>query len=223
MRVYNPEAASGKVISLSTDQQRHAKALRVRTIEPIFVFDGMGREYRAEHIEKVSYRCVEEITPLRALKHITLAISCAKGNRMDTLIEKVSELGVRTIIPLICDRSIVKPRVGKIARWKKISIEACAQCGRADLPHIHQPMPLSSVLEKVRDHDRAFFCLPHGRPGNFDAQKIMFIVGPEGGFTDEEIAAAQHTGCHLLTLASTILRIETAGITAASQATLPKT
>lgn len=220
MRVYRPDASIGATITLSDEQKRHARALRVQPEDPIFVFDGKGKEYRAEHIEKVrgAYKCTEEIPPRLVPGHLTLAIACAKGNRMDTLVEKATELGVKEIIPTSFARSIVKPRAGKIARWRTLSIEACAQSGRADLPKIHELTPYAEVLEKVRDHDAAYLCVPHGKRGDLSQDSILFIVGPEGGFTDDEEHQALAQGCTSLQLSPTILRIETAGIAALAQA-----
>lgn len=219
MRIYKPKAVLGMEISLTKEEQRHIKVLRLKPGEKIYVFDGQGNEYAAEHKGKVSetLKLVEKVDKTRQPRHkITLAIAPAKGYRMDFLVEKATELGVSTIIPTICERSIVRPGDSKIDRWRKIAIEACCQSGRATIPEITKPQTFQMILEKVSEYDKAYICDIKGNEGKGAANTIVFI-GPEGGFSPEEIEKALETGIMPLKLSENILRVETAGITAVSE------
>jgi 16S rRNA (uracil1498-N3)-methyltransferase len=219
MRIYNAEAKLNGRIELNREQQRHAKVLRLQKGELIGVFDGLGNEYQAVYSGKVSDPIhLDKKVPvsMEGEADITLAIAPAKGNRMDVLVEKATELGVKKIIPIICERGIVKPKEGKIDRWRKIATEACCQSGRSIVPEIVMPMPYNEALEKVMG--RAYICdiTGTGMDKNTKSETTVFI-GPEGGFTEQELEMAEKKGIKKIKLANSILRIETAGIAAIAQ------
>ena len=224
VRLYAPEAEIGKEITLSKDQVRHLKVLRVREGEKIGIFDGKGHEYEAVYSQKVregKFAIEREIKPRKEPSvKVTLAIAVPKGARMDVLVEKVSELGVNRIVPIICSRSVVLPREAKVDRWRKITLEACAQSERSIVPTISESIEFGKLLDTVKEYNHAFVCHVSGEPlakAYDDCESVLVIIGPEGDFTPAEIDAAKEAGCTLVSLGTTILRTETAGITAVAQ------
>jgi len=223
-RLYVPHAQPGKEITLTHEQVRHLKVLRLSEGEKIRIFNGTGAEFEVSYSEKVrNGRVVLDKTvqgrPEPTVK-ITLAIAVPKGARMDTLVEKVSELGVVSIVPIICSRSIVNPHEAKIERLRKIAIEASCQSQRSIVPTISDPIPFTELLQKSKEYNQTFLCHSTGYPlarTYTDSTSALIIVGPEGDFTPAEIDAAKEAGCVLVSLGPTILRTETAGIAAVAQ------
>lgn len=212
-RIYAPEAQAGAELALSKEDIRHLKVLNVQKGELIRIFDGKGHEYEAPYDEKV--RLNKEIQPRKeASVAITLATATPKGDRMDVLVEKVSELGVLRIVPISCERGIVKPRDTKLERLQKIAIEACAQSERAVVPTIDTLTSFKAVLSTIKEYDNAYICHPDGEAIGNVGKKILLLVGPEGGFTDNEITQAVAAGAKKIKLSNSILRVETAAITA---------
>ncbi len=213
----------GKEIALTKDQIRHLRVLRVKEGEKIGVFDGKGHEFEAIYSEKVSNKIKLEKAVKAQLEprvKITLAAAVPKGARMDVLVEKVSEIGVNNIVPIICSRSVVKPREAKVDRLRRIALEACAQSERSIVPTISEPIAFADLLDTVKQYNHVFICHKSGVPlaeAYDDCESVLVIVGPEGDFTPAELEAAKEAGCILVTLGPTILRTETAGIAAVAQ------
>lgn len=225
VRLYVPEAEKGKEAAISKEQVRHLKVLRLKEGDKIGIFDGKGHEFEATYSGKVSNKIKldKEIKGQEELKiKITLAIAVPKGARMDVLVEKVSEIGVSNIVPMICSRSVVEPREAKVERWRKIVIEACAQSERSIVPTISEPVKFGELLSTIKQYNHAFICHKTGIPLTkeyCECPDIILIVGPEGDFTPAEMEAAKEAGCTLVSLGPTILRTETAGIVAVAQIT----
>ncbi len=222
--MYAPEAEKDKEIAFTKDQIRHLNVLRLKEGEKIGVFDGKGHEFEIVYSEKVrsgKVRLDREIKPREEPKvKITLAMAVPKGARMDFLVEKVSEIGAFGIVPIICSRSVVKPREAKVDRLRKIAIEACAQSERSIVPTISEPIELGELLSTVKNYNHAFICHKTGQPlakAYSECATALVIVGPEGDFTPAELDAAKEAGCTLVSLGPTTLRTETAGITAVAQ------
>jgi 16S rRNA (uracil1498-N3)-methyltransferase len=223
VRLYKENAEIGQKVALSKDQVRHLKVLRVKEGEKIRVFDGKGHEFEGTYAGKVSDELLLE-KEVDARKEpavqATLAIAVPKGARMDVLVEKVSEIGAANIVPILCSRSVVKPSEAKVGRWRKIAIEACAQSGRSIVPKVLQPITFSELLPTIKQYNHAFICHPSGQPlakAYCECATALVIVGPEGAFTEAELEAAKSEGCTAVSLGPTILRTETAGITAIAQ------
>jgi len=224
VRLYVPEAQKGKGITISKDQARHLNVLRLKEGEKIGIFDGKGHEYEAIYSQKVSEGKVlierEVKAQTEPAVRITLAAAAPKGARMDVLIEKASEIGVSNIVPIICSRSVVKPGEGKVDRLRRIALEACAQSERSIVPTISEPIEFGKLLDTVKNYNRVFICHKTGLPLNkeyTECASILLIVGPEGDFTPAELEAAKEAGCTPVSLGTTILRTETAAITAVAQ------
>ncbi|MCX5751698.1 MAG: 16S rRNA (uracil(1498)-N(3))-methyltransferase [Candidatus Saganbacteria bacterium] len=152
---------------------------------------------------------------------ITIAQGIPKAKKMDLIIEKGTELGVSAIIPTLCERSIPKPQADKLERWKRIAKEAAEQCGRLVVPQIHPITKFEDVLNLKEEYDLALIPweiekenslkkvltnLPH------PPQKVLILIGPEGGFGSIEVERAKEKGFTPITLGNRILRTETVAL-----------
>ncbi len=221
--------AVGNALLLPADAAHHfAVVLRGRVGQALVLFDGTGVEAQAvvTQIEKKqvtvtidSVAVVERESPLA----IHLAIGVSRGERMDFVLQKSTELGVSAITPLLCERTEVRLSAErwqkKSEQWQKIVIAACEQSGRARLPQLHAPMSLEDCL--VQDVSEQRFVLHHRSDVSLKKieavpRSVLLVVGPEGGLSASEIAVAQHAGCSNLTLGPRVLRTETAPLAAIS-------
>jgi 16S rRNA (uracil1498-N3)-methyltransferase len=241
-RFYAPPAAFGpgeQSVKLSAEETRHARdVLRLQSGDEVFVFDGAGREFQCtvQTIKRDSTELsvIAEVEPTRpeSSLNLTLAIALLKGEKFDLVIQKSTELGVKRIVPLDTERADVRPRDNegahkRVARWRRIALEAAKQTGRACVPEIVAPLTynlllMSAVEEKEISSNvtRLMFSERDGRSlseatNSFAGQptEIVALVGPEGGWTDEEIDLARKSGWEIVTMGGRTLRAETAGIT----------
>jgi 16S rRNA (uracil1498-N3)-methyltransferase len=154
---------------------------------------------------------------------IDVAQGVPKGSKMDFVVEKLSELGVRTVLPVMTERTIVH-EVGssKLERWRRLARAAAAQSGRRDLLEVADPLPFERLCERMAGYDAVLFLWEVAAPERLrerlaevrGAGQVLIVVGPEGGFSHAEAEAAQAAGARLLSLGSRILRTETAGLVA---------
>ena len=227
-RIYTPgpltEAAS--VVLDASPSQHLAKALRKQVGDPVVIFDGRGSEYSAT-ITSVDKRAVTlqvgstRLSDVESPLTTELAIAISRGERMDWVVQKATELGVSKITPLITERVEVKlpaDRAAKrIAHWQQVAVSACEQSGRTRLPEIATITPLRTWLEATSSERR--FVLHH-RAGTTDAfagptpASVKLLIGPEGGLTADEISAAQSYQFEALQLGPRVLRTETAPLAA---------
>lgn len=225
-RVYTPQTLiENAVVAIEAGPSRHiARVLRLGPGDLLDVFDGRGNEYRAEVVvaakDAVQVRPIERLTrryesPLR----LTLAQGVCRSERMDYAIQKAVELGVDTIVPVLCQRSVVRldrDRAAKrLGHWQAVVISACEQCGRNHLPDLRDPIPLAAWLQ-TPPTGLGLVLKPGGgaiRGLRRDSQ-VTLVVGPEGGLDDAETARAEMAGYRPLGLGPRILRSETAGIAA---------
>lgn len=153
---------------------------------------------------------------------ITVAQGVPKGQKMDFVVEKLTELGVAAIIPLQSERTIVTDvSANKIERWRRLAKTAAQQCGRSDIPQVAEPQDFAGLVSAFSGYDAVLFpwelaesaplreTLP---PLVSDARRILVVVGPEGGFSHGEADAAGAAGAHSISLGSRILRTETAAL-----------
>ncbi|WP_041589418.1 16S rRNA (uracil(1498)-N(3))-methyltransferase [Thermoanaerobacterium thermosaccharolyticum] len=160
--------------------------------------------------------------------NITLYQGLPKSDKMDLIIQKCTEIGIKKIVPVETEFSTIKIKekniYNKINRWKKISLEASKQSGRSIVPDVLVPVGFKDALESLNEFD---LCLiPYEKETNmrlkdvlkknFDAKNICVFIGPEGGFSENEIMAAIEYGAIPVTLGPRILRTETAGIVTSS-------
>ena len=153
---------------------------------------------------------------------ITLAQAILKGDRMSWLVQKATELGVARIVPMETDRVVARPAgagAARQTRWARIAREAVKQCGRVVVPVIDPPRPFAAVLVEVASHDATWVCWEGGgqaivATAEGTPTRLLLLVGPEGGFTLDEVAAAEAAGARRVSLGPRILRAESAGLAA---------
>ena len=209
---------------LEGDEARHlARVMRAKTGDTVELFDGQGTSWTAtvQAIQRdhVSLHLDEKQSETISNKPtITLAVALPKGDRQKWLIEKITELGTDSLVPLTTTRSVAEPTAAAISRLQRGVIESCKQSGRNRLLEITQPQSLHNLLTTSSASLRILAC-PDGTPMQSILLKpidnILIAIGPEGGFTDEEIRTANASGFAQMSLCQNILRIETAAIAAA--------
>lgn len=224
-RFYAPsENIVGQIITLDADETKHLRdVLRLHEGEKISVFDGTGSDFlcEIEKIEKLKtlLKIVENIPNFReSALNLTLAVALLKGEKFDWVVQKACELGVSDIIPLITKRADVKIKDKKesdkkLDRWQRISLEAAKQCGRSRLMQIEEAIDFKKFIESSSG-TRLLFSERNGEKFTEvkSAEKIVAIIGSEGGWEDAEIEFAREKGVQIITLGGRILRAETAGI-----------
>ncbi|MCK4685255.1 MAG: 16S rRNA (uracil(1498)-N(3))-methyltransferase [Pirellulales bacterium] len=209
---------------LEGDEARHlARVMRAKTGDTVELFDGQGTSWTAtvQAIQRnhVSLRLDQKQSETIYHKPIiTLAVALPKGDRQKWLIEKITELGTDSLVPLTTTRSVAEPTAAAISRLQRGVIESCKQSGRNRLLEITQPQSLHNLLTTSSASLRILAC-PDGTPMQSILLKpidnILIAIGPEGGFTDDEIRTANASGFAQMSLCQNILRIETAAIAAA--------
>lgn len=226
--VPHPKIENG-ILKVEGDEVKHIrKVLRLRVGDPLSVFDGSGKEYEGVIVEERSSSIsilVGTISPSKRESEleITLAQSLLKGEKMDYLIQKATELGVKRIVPFISSRSIPllekAKRLERHRRWKKIAVEASKQCGRGVIPEIDPPGDYHELLGSVPEGALKFILwekegerLKGALKTAGRSSRIFFIVGPEGGFSREEVEEAKRSDFVPVTLGERILRAETASL-----------
>ena len=217
-----PPAGSRAV--LEGDEARHvARVMRAQPGTELEVFDGQGQWWTATvlGIERGTVRlelgeCQNEPTTEPSL---TLAVALPKGDRQKWLIEKLTELGVTRLIPLRTVRGVAAPTAAAIERLRRGVIEACKQCGRCQLLQIAEASTLESLGTQQPTAQRLLADpggLPLAAAVASTGGDLLAAIGPEGGFTVEEIATAEAAGFKRVSLGPHILRIETAAIAMAA-------
>lgn len=203
----------GEAADLGAGERDHLfKTLRARPGEVVELFDGRGG--RMDGVVREG-RVVEILTAERVPEpERKLFLYCAAPRRakFDVLLKQAAELGVRSIRLIECARSVAKPEGSD--RWQALLQEGCKQSKNPFLPEIVPPVPLAAALEEIRREGiRAFFgAVRSGERGGESAAKLAWIVGPEGGFTDEEEAAMRAARVRGLNLGPYVLRLETAAV-----------
>lgn len=219
----------GHVYITGTDVVHISRVLRLGPGAPLTVLDGRGKAYEAV-IEQVGTNeivcCIRKefdaatAPPIK----ITLVQGIPKGNKMDLIIEKGTELGVSRFIPLTCRRAVVKLEDGrsvkKLERWQRIAMESAKQCRRPDIPEVSEPADWGKVLSGMPPHAAGLIpweeedsqTLKDFLEGSPPGEEIYVFIGPEGGFDPGEVEMARERGICPVSLGSRILRTETAGI-----------
>jgi 16S rRNA (uracil1498-N3)-methyltransferase len=196
--------------------------LRSKVADPLMVFDGKGHAFLAEitAIQKKSVQvCIQEVVPSipESPLSIHLGQAISRGEKMDYTLQKAVELGANTITPLFSARCGVQYPAArlenKMAHWQQIIVSACAQSGRDTLPHIFPPQSLSTWIAARQEtcrlllHPREARSLKTLSPPRGE---VCLLVGPEGGFSEEEVSSAIQSGFETISLGPRILRTETA-------------
>ena len=215
------------VVELPDDVVRHLNVLRVKNTEEIVLFNGNGKSYPAlpEVLEKrrASVRILrEEAADNESPLNITLVQAVSAAERMDFTLQKSVELGVAEIRPIISERCVVRlsgERAEKrVARWQEIVVSACEQSGRNIMPKV---LPLTTYAQALQQlpQETAKLLMSLNRAQKLSdvrpqSGKVVFMVGPEGGWTEKEEQQAFDAGFQSVTLGKRVLRTETASLAA---------
>jgi 16S rRNA (uracil1498-N3)-methyltransferase len=233
-RVFLPAAcfASGEVRIAGSPHRHLARSLRVRSGDRFLATDGEGREYLLEAAEVQRHELVgrvvsESESPPGPGARLSLAIAPPKQGRMEIAVEKVVECGVGRIVPIRAARSVVRTRDGSARgeRWRRVAQSATAQSGRVHLPEI---APIQSLSSAYRGASSGRIVVAHPGPGACSMtnalaglgpeEEVTIFVGPEGGFTADEVEEGRRFGAAEVSLGPNRLRTETAAIVAATLA-----
>ncbi|WP_455251961.1 16S rRNA (uracil(1498)-N(3))-methyltransferase [Neisseria sp.] len=215
------------VVELPDNVVRHLNVLRVKNTEEIVLFNGNGKSYPAlpEVLEKrrASVRILrEESTDNESPLNITLVQAVSAAERMDFTLQKSVELGVAEIRPVISERCVVRlsgERAEKrVARWQEIVVSACEQSGRNIVPKVLPLTTYAQALQQLPQETTKLLMSLNRAQKLSDVQpqsgKVVFMVGPEGGWTEKEEQQAFDAGFQSVTLGKRVLRTETASLAA---------
>ncbi len=217
---------AGSVCALPEDSAHHAvHVLRLREGDEVTLFNGRGGEFAARiaavqrlriSIDLLQHRAVERESPLR----VTLVQGISAGEKMDSTVRKVVELGVSEVQPVLAARSVARPKgeraEGRRGHWQKIAIAACEQCGRNRIPQIHPLVPLQDY--RPQGDGMKILLSPESKLQlsklSLTGNSFILAAGPEAGFTAQEEAALAAAGFVPASLGPRVLRTETAAVAA---------
>jgi 16S rRNA (uracil1498-N3)-methyltransferase len=219
-------------VTLIADEARHLReVLRLKPGDEVYVFNGAGKEFlsRIEESRRDTARLqlIREVEPARpeSQLQLTLALALLKGEKFDLVVQKATELGVTRIVPVTTRHADIRLRDGsdaakRVTRWQRIAMEAAKQSGRAVVPNVANMLTFASLIETSGSGGN---CLMFSeRDGRSlletkeqiaaNAKQMTALVGSEGGWSDEEIAATRAAGWSIVTVGGRTLRAETAAI-----------
>jgi 16S rRNA (uracil1498-N3)-methyltransferase len=239
-RFYAPPSAfnsNADGVTLASDEARHLRdVLRLKVGDEVYVFNGAGKEFHCTVEESrrdtAQLKVISEVAPARSESplQLTLAVALLKGEKFDLVVQKATELGVARVVPVVTKLADIRLRdesdaAKRVARWQRIALEAAKQSGRAVVPEIAVPVTFESFVVTF-GHEPKMSCLLFSeRDGESiiatkerlptNVSTLTALVGSEGGWTNEELAAAREAGWSIVTLGGRVLRAETAAITVA--------
>ncbi len=236
-RVFVPGLEDGaSEITIPAGEAAHlTRVLRIKAGAPITVFDGMGRECAARvetvHASRVTARVVGPSEPAReASVRVTLAQALLKGHKMDDVVRDAVMLGVTEIQPLVTTHTETRPKtVGlRVERWERIALASVKQCGRAVLPTVQPPVSFGAFIKREADEKemRLLLVEPSARRGTVDPigslakltrpERAVVMIGPEGGWSPQELAEASARGARLVAMGGLTLRSDAMAVAAMS-------
>lgn len=221
------EMVNGDRVVMSEENAAHMiKSLRMKVGEAVTLCDGkydygciisaVGNGVECQVISKTPNATEPAV-------EVTLYQCVPKGDKLESVVQKAVELGAHRIVPVLSDRCVSRPdeksAAKKAARYNKIALEACKQCGRGKIVGVSPMIGFSQAVEQIHSHDCALFFYEGGgeklNAGLTDGCKsIAVFIGPEGGFEEHEVAAAKAAGAKICSLGPRILRTETAPLAA---------
>lgn len=230
-RFFVDGAPSDDVICITGDDAHHiARVLRMQPGEPLTICDGAGMDYACtfEGMDGGAACCrVLSQTPSRGEPSVaaTLYMALPKGDKMDLIVQKATELGACCVVPYVAARSVSRPDgkslAKKIARWRKIAREAAMQCGRGRVPEVQDCVSFAQAVQQAAAAELPLFLYENEQQTTSRAvlsahpfASAALMIGPEGGFADEEAQAAAQAGLQSVSLGPRILRCETAPLAA---------
>ena len=216
-----PAAFTNQTVTLTADEARHLRdVLRLKAGDEVYVFDGVGREFRCTVTRHAAELHIEaEVEPAKpeSQLQLNLGVALLKGEKFDLVVQKATELGVKRITPLVTRYADIHLRdqsdaAKRVTRWQRIALEAAKQSGRAFVPEISLPVGFDSLNPEG-------LCVMFSERGGESleilpsSKTITALIGSEGGWSDEELESARARDFHVITLGGRILRAETAAIT----------
>jgi 16S rRNA (uracil1498-N3)-methyltransferase len=233
--ISSPEISENLIIVNDSKQAHHIRSvLRLKLKEPVVIFDKDGNEYDCL-VKELMQDVVLEIMKRDAAKKLSskmkLTIACAipKKAKFDDIVDKLTQLQVDKIIPLVTERVVVrldsKKEELRIRRWRKIAQSAAEQSQRRDIPEVSAIMTFKEMLALSSAFDLKLIPTLAGRKGSIketlnqylsSPSNLLILIGPEGDFSDEEIKSAKEAGFIPVSLGKSVLRVDTAAIAAAS-------
>lgn len=222
-----------KIIICDKAEVYHAKVvLRLKAGEKVVAFDEKGVEYACSIGELTGKEIILKVEKknMPGLKNrVSVCVACSlpKKSKMDDIIDKLTQLGVDRIIPMVTERVIVKlddgKRVQRLERWKKIALSSAKQSQRSSIPAIEPIRDVEEALKNAESYDLKLIGALSGEKKTLKEalkeakpKRIIIFIGPEGDFTPDELRLAKEAGCIPVTLGETVLRVETAAVCAAS-------
>lgn len=217
--------AGGEVVLPEALAHHALRVLRLRDGEVLVLFDGAGGEVAARLVVRgktaVAVLGERSAADRESPLQVVLVQALATGDKMDWIVQKAVELGVAAIQPVQAERSVLRlggERADKrVAHWQQVAVSACEQCGRNRIPEVR---PVQALGQWLASHHEAcnYLLAPGGVSGFTDAPRpsagVHLLVGPEGGWSEAELAAADAAGCQRVSLGPRVLRTETAGLAA---------
>jgi len=227
-RFYINRNISDNIFLGGEEGKQLTKVLRCRKGDIFNIFNDSGTEFsvKIEEIKKdgVSGVVIDRFTPSTETPlHTILCQAIPKGQKMDLVVQKATEIGVKEIRPIITERSMSSLSDNKTERYWKIAKEATEQSGRSKIPVIKEPIDFDDLIESVKPEDMGLLFYPSDERtlkqilrNNMPKGKIYIFIGPEGGFTEKEANIAKSKGIYTVSLGERILRTETCGLAALS-------
>ncbi|SRR5712691_703035 len=213
-RFFVPDAIEiGATVDLTPDERHHARVVRVREGEEVEIFDATGKNYLGRY-ESDAIQILRETANREPRTAIHLAMAIIQLDKFELVLQKATELGAQSIIPLITDRMEVRiERIrGKEDRWKKIVLEAVKQSGRSRIPTIEAPAKFDDVI--ARAGSKIIFDADANPATEQPSSPVTLFIGPEGAFTERELDLARANNALFERLGPRRLRAETAAIAA---------
>lgn len=214
--------APGLTLELTGDEHHYIyHVLRMKNGDRLYLFNGSDEEFDGQILDVQKNKTIVSIGNKRKINkespiEIVIGQGIPKGQKIDEMIPRVTELGATALTPLITERSDLKKiSPQKIVRWKKIAKSSTEQTGRTKILEICPPSTLSELLQRYQGHEKILFyeledsLTLEQALENSSSQKFCLIIGPEGGFSKNEIDVARQKGCYIVSLGKRILRTET--------------
>jgi 16S rRNA (uracil1498-N3)-methyltransferase len=213
-------------VALAGAEARHlAGVMRAKVGDVVTLFDGHGADFSARVAaiakDRVECEIVSRHDEDRELAiRMVFGVALPKGDRQRWLVEKLVELGAAELVPIVTKRGVVQPDEGTVSRLERYVLEASKQCGRNRLMKISAPLDLAELISHSEQMPYKLVAHPSGEPLEYKSSTlegpILAAIGPEGGFTDEEIQTFRQADWQVISLGARILRVETAACYLAS-------
>ena len=225
-RIYLPQPlTSGNQIALNDNALRHVvQVLRLKTGHPLILFNDQGGEFEAQLVKVAKREAIVQVGDFRDVNRESELFTClglgiSKGDRMDFALQKSVELGVNEITPLFTEHCVVNLTNNRVLKkhehWQAVMISACEQSGRNTIPTLHTAQPFSEWLDNAQastklildpEADKTLATIKLQKP------EVVLTIGPEGGFSQNEIEQAVETGYQGVKLGPRVLRAESAAL-----------